>query len=65
MSTPLLYRPEAAAAVLGIGRSKLFELMGTGKIESVSIGRARRIPAEALEDYVARLRGHHEADTAA
>lgn len=56
MSTALLYKPEAAAAALGIGRSKLFELIAAGQLETVRIGRARRIPAEALEEYVARLR---------
>ncbi len=66
MSAQLLHKPEyaAAAAVLGIGRSKLFELIAAGEIETVQIGRSRRIPAQALEDYVQRLRTHR-ADTAA
>ncbi len=57
MSTSLLYKPEAAADALGIGRSKLFELIAAGDIETVQIGRSRRIPAEALAQYVDRLRG--------
>ncbi len=64
MSAQLLHKPESAAAVLGIGRSKLFELIAAGEIETVQIGRSRRIPAQALEDYVQRLRTHR-ADTAA
>ncbi len=52
----LLYKPEAAAAQLGIGRSKLFELIAAGEIETVQIGRSRRVPAESLTAYVARLR---------
>jgi len=56
MSAALLYKPEVAAAALGIGRSKLFELIAAGEIETVQIGRSRRVPAEALEQYVARLR---------
>ncbi len=56
MSAALLHKPEAAAAALGIGRSKLFELIAAGQIETVQIGRARRVPHEALEQYVARLR---------
>ncbi len=59
----LLYKPGPAAEVLGIGQSKLFELIAAGEIETVRIGRARRIPAQALEDYVARLRA--SAGTAA
>lgn len=56
MSVPLLYKPEAAASALGIGRSKFFELVAAGEIETVQIGRSRRIPAEALTTYVDRLR---------
>ncbi len=48
MSAQLLHKPESAAAVLGIGRSKLFELIAAGEIETVQIGRSRRIPAQAL-----------------
>lgn len=51
----LLYRPEDAGSVLGIGRSKIFELMATGQLASVQIGRARRIPRTALEAYVEHL----------
>jgi excisionase family DNA binding protein len=52
----LLYKPEDGAAKLGISRSKFFELIASGEIETVQIGRSRRVPAQALEDYVARLR---------
>jgi excisionase family DNA binding protein len=52
----LLYKIEASAGALGIGRSKMFELITRGEIETVQIGRSRRVPAQALEDYVARLR---------
>jgi excisionase family DNA binding protein len=51
----VLLRPERAAEVLGIGRSKLYELLAAGEIESVRIGRSRRVPVVAIEEYVARL----------
>jgi len=51
----LLLTPVEAARALGISRSKLYELLGDGSIESVLIGASRRVPAEALEDYVASL----------
>lgn len=54
-STQLLYRPEEGARALGISRSRLFELMAAGEVQSVQIGRSRRIPRSALEDYVSRL----------
>jgi excisionase family DNA binding protein len=53
----LLLKPEEAAEVLSIGRSKIYELIGTGELASVRIGASRRIPAEALVEFVNRLRG--------
>lgn len=47
---------EQAAQALGIGRTFMYELIGSGEVESVLIGRLRRVPADALADYVARLR---------
>ena len=52
----LLLKPEEAAEILSIGRSKVYELIGTGELASVRIGACRRIPAEALSDFVAGLR---------
>lgn len=54
--SPLLLTPERAAERLEIGRTKVFELIAAGELESVKIGRARRIPAVALAAYVDRLR---------
>jgi len=50
----LLTVPEAAA-VLAISRSKLYELLASGALESVRIGGSRRIPVTSLEAYVATL----------
>ena len=47
---------EEAAEVLGIGRSKLYELLGTGVIPSIRIGTCRRIAALDLADLVDKLR---------
>jgi excisionase family DNA binding protein len=52
----LLLRPAEAAQVLGIGRTKLFELLASGDVESVCIGHCRRIPLDALETYLTKLR---------
>jgi excisionase family DNA binding protein len=52
----LLLTPEEVAEVLGIGRTKVYELMRLGLIESVKIHGCRRIPTEAVHDYVERLR---------
>lgn len=52
----LLLRVEEAAERLGIGRSLMYHLIVTGAVESVPVGRLRRIPCEALDEYVDRLR---------
>ena len=55
----LLLTPTEAAAALGIGRSKVYELMRAGTLGSVRIDTCRRIPAAELEALVDRLRANH------
>jgi len=52
---PVLVRVQEAARLLGISRAKTYELISAGDLESVTIGRARRVPVDALTDFVARL----------
>lgn len=52
----LLLTVEEAALRLGIGRSTMYALVLTGEVESLLIGRLRRIPADALPAYLTRLR---------
>jgi excisionase family DNA binding protein len=46
---------QEAAEILSLGRSKVYELVSTGRLPSVSIGRARRVPVEAITEFVAGL----------
>jgi excisionase family DNA binding protein len=55
-ATPLVLTIEQAAKRLGIGRTLMYALVSSGEIESVTIGRLRRIPVECLTEYVNRLR---------
>jgi excisionase family DNA binding protein len=52
----LLYDPTEAAQVLRMGRATIYLKIASGEIESVKIGKLRRIPAAALDAYVERLR---------
>jgi len=45
-------RAEEAAQSLSISRAKLYQLLADGTIPSISIGRCRRIPVRALEQWV-------------
>ncbi len=52
VSPRLLYTTKQAAGALGIGRSKLYDLLRDGELESIHIGAARRIPAQALDEFI-------------
>lgn len=51
----VLLTPVEAASALGIGRSKLYELLQTGRLPSVRIGACRRIPADCVHRFVRDL----------
>ena len=39
-------------SALGIGRTKAYELVNSGEIQSIKVGKSIRIPKKALLDYV-------------
>ncbi|TMR00148.1 helix-turn-helix domain-containing protein [Actinomadura soli] len=57
----MLLKPERAAVLLSIGRTKVYELMRSGALPSVRFGGSRRIPATALRQFVAQLEEDGEA----
>ncbi|MCH8346694.1 MAG: helix-turn-helix domain-containing protein [Chloroflexi bacterium] len=61
-ASPLLLTVPEAARRLSLARSTLYELVLTRQIESVKIGRSRRIPLDALVAYVDRLRREQGLD---
>jgi excisionase family DNA binding protein len=48
----LLYTIDEAAEAMGISRSLMYDLVLTGQVASLKIGRVRRIPVVALESFV-------------
>lgn len=52
---PLLITTKQVAQVLGISRSQVYVLLKSGELESVHIGRSRRISKEQIIDYVRGL----------
>ncbi|MFI5913732.1 helix-turn-helix domain-containing protein [Dactylosporangium sp. NPDC051541] len=52
---PLLLTVEEAAARLQIGRTLMYDLLRTGAVASVQVGRLRRIRPADLEAYTASL----------
>ena len=43
------------AATLNVGRSTAFELVGTGELRSVRIGRRRLVHEDVLRDFIEAL----------
>lgn len=64
-TTRILLKVEEAAKVLGIGRTLMYSLVMSGEVESVPIGRLRRIPSECLAEYVNRLRAAQSINASA
>jgi len=52
----LLLKPEEVAECLNVGRSKVYELMRAGALESVRIGACRRVPRTSVEAFIEHLR---------
>jgi excisionase family DNA binding protein len=53
--TPRLLSISLAYQILGLSRTRLYELMSSGKIRSVTIGRRRLVPIEAIDEFIAGL----------
>ncbi len=54
-SAKLLLTVSEASERLGVGRSFLWPYVSRGELPSVKLGRSRRIPVKALEEFVQRL----------
>jgi excisionase family DNA binding protein len=60
----LLIRPEEAAKAISVSLSTFYEMLARREIESVSIGRSRRIPVAALRRWVEIQASRQNAHTA-
>ncbi|MFJ4731796.1 excisionase family DNA-binding protein [Streptomyces sp. NPDC088770] len=64
--TLVLLTVEEAARRLSVGRTTCFALIRSGELESITVGHLRRVPADAVPQFVARSRANnHRARTAA
>ena len=50
---PLLLTPEAAARVLSVGRTTIFQAISDGRLRAVKLGRSTRISKAELERVAA------------
>lgn len=52
MTTKFLLTAEEAAEALSLSRSTVYVELASGRLESISVGRARRIPVDAVERWL-------------
>jgi excisionase family DNA binding protein len=57
MTDRILLKPEEAAQTLGLSRARVYELLTPrngqpSQLESILIGRSRRIPLKAIEAFI-------------
>jgi DNA binding domain, excisionase family len=55
MEEKMLLKVKDVAGTLSLGRSQVYKLIATGELRSITIGRSRRIPRQALAEFLASL----------
>ena len=51
----LLYDVNEVAELLGLGRSKLYSYVQSGQLRSIKVGRRRKVPADAVSEFIKSL----------
>lgn len=49
----LLYSPKEVAQALGVGRTKVYELINSGDLQKVKIGNCTKIPLGSIHAFLA------------
>ena len=52
---PRLLSIKYACHILGLSRTTLYALMASGQLRSVTVGRRRFVPRDAIEEFIASL----------
>ena len=53
---PICVKVNDAARMIGVGRTKLYELIASGEIEAIKLGKSTRITTVSLHELVRRQR---------
>jgi hypothetical protein len=61
---PLVVKPRTACRMLDCGNTRLYELLGTGELESFLDGRSRKITVDSIRRYVAQRLASSQGTTA-
>lgn len=53
---PIVVTVQEAALLMGLGKSKIYDLMDAGRLDYVKIDSVRRIPMDAICEFIERHR---------
>lgn len=53
---PICVKVNDAARMIGVGRTKLYELIASGEIEAIKLGKSTRITTASLYELIMRQR---------
>lgn len=54
---PICVKVNEAARMIGVGRTKLYQLIATGDVEVVKLGKSTRITVASLRELIKRQQG--------
>lgn len=57
----ILLKPTEAAEALSLGRTRVYEMLATGELPSIRIGRSIRLPVAALQRWISERQSSLEA----
>jgi excisionase family DNA binding protein len=52
---PILFNATQVAKIMGVSKSQVYNLMNSGRLGSVSIGRSRRVTNRQMQDFISSL----------
>ncbi len=54
-SLPMLFNAVQVAKIMGVSKSQVYNLMNSGRLGSVSIGRSRRVTNNQMNEFITSL----------
>lgn len=51
----MLFNAVQVAKIMGVSKSQVYNLMNSGRLQSVAIGRSRRVTSSQMHDFIATL----------
>jgi excisionase family DNA binding protein len=52
---PMLFNVVQVAKIMGVSKSQVYNLMNSGRLGSVSIGRSRRVTNNQMNEFITSL----------